>query len=164
MLQQNMLQMISEENISSSSQQIGGLEVHSPFSLPNSPLAFLGLTFTPPQSFQTSPISSPSQNDNSHSHPQVLEPSEIIHTKVSQIAPSISVTDESGCLAQFPIIPPPLDFAHEFSNDFSNNFQLLEESNLQLNEEKFNSNQELQSRGSFAKLHRWKDGNPLTHH
>ena len=159
MLQQNVLQIISEENISSSNQKTGDFESHSPVSLPNSPLAFLDFTFTPPQSFRSSLTSSPNQNENAQSQFQSQSfESGVGHLKFNQIAPSISVTDESGCSAQFPIIPPPLDFSHNFSNEFSKKFQLLEETNLKLNQNKEDSNREMQSLGLF-KLHRWKDGN-----
>lgn len=68
----NPLQMISEEsliNLSSQSNQHlvqhnsdnnnKRISMMSPSSLPTSPLPFLGLTFTPPQSFRTSPAGSP---------------------------------------------------------------------------------------------------------
>ncbi|KAI1306050.1 Serine/threonine-protein kinase SIK3 [Halotydeus destructor] len=105
------LQIISEENLNSSQQQISSDALqHSPVSLPLSPFPFLGLTFTPPQSFRTSPsIWPPLQSSQ-------LLPSNRSQSQnhVTTAAPAISVTDELGYPAGFPIIPPPHAFAHEF--------------------------------------------------
>lgn len=146
------LHIISEENLNlSNSQQIispnssagmcpGSADsmsaTHSPVSLPSSPLHFLGYTFTPPQSFRTSPSVSPSpQQQQQHyvqtmaTHaPHAMTAQQQQHMMLQQAqlmaqlggqpsTPAISVTDELGQPAgqHYPIIPPPFAFAAEFA-------------------------------------------------
>lgn len=131
--QGNFLQIISEENLSSQHSTSDKL----PSSLPNSPLPFLGLTFTPPHSFRTSPTASP-----------------------SAAAPAISITDELGApqsirmsdpVTEFPIIPPPHAFAH------------LSQPNLQQRQRlkhdpRSSDGPEEEDTSSSCNLYRWKDG------
>ena len=139
---------------------------HSPVSLPSSPLPFLGLTFTPPQSFRTTPCVSPS--------PQVITP-----IQTATAAPAISVTDELGYPAHFPIIPPPHAFAHEFSDSAVSGGQYLQQMtysqpNLQQRmsldegDSQQHSDEDKESgsgmdagspSSAYSQLYRWKDGN-----
>lgn len=115
-------------------------------SLPSSPQPFLGLTFTPPYSFRTSPLESPQVSTvanmcenllNNHRGESDMEVNQDdgscdliqlddlngdpIHCGAQPTCagpPAISVTDELGFSAQFPIIPPPQPFA-QHGNFFS---------------------------------------------
>ena len=133
----NPLQIISEENLVSS-QSVSARDCRtttSPSSLPSSPLPFLGLTFTPPHSFRTSP--------------------DVVVVGQQSNHPAISVTDELGA-AHFPILPPPHAFAH-FSQP---NLQPSTRSRLSQDEgqETGPVSDEDRDSASFSNLYRWKDG------
>ncbi|KPM08452.1 serine/threonine-protein kinase SIK3-like protein [Sarcoptes scabiei] len=69
---------------------------------------------TPPQSFQTSPVTSPHhlnylQQPNQSARINNSAVNILPQINPSKTTPSISITDELGA-SQFPILPPPLDF------------------------------------------------------
>lgn len=144
-------------------------------SLPSSPLPFLGLTFSPPQSFRCSPVDTncdsnlnSSDADNQAMFFTACLPSSPISSSscskniVGYPTPSISVTDECGFSA-FPIIPPPHDFAHHSPTDpMVTGIGHFSDPNIDLNE--MDSNDCGKVKTVFPKLHRWKDGNKALHH
>lgn len=195
-IQPNMLHMISEESIGNSSGQVycTGIQnspsitgqqnistISSPgsrtsttvnysSSLPSSPLPFLGLTFTPPQSFRCSPVDTTCDQtfSNPINHPMFISnclPSSS-PKNIGYPTPSISVTDESGFSAHFPIIPPPHDFAHHSPTDpQATDLYHLSDPNIDISEMESNdSSRQITERSVFPKLHRWKDGNDVRHH
>ncbi|XP_074598214.1 uncharacterized protein LOC141852941 isoform X2 [Brevipalpus obovatus] len=181
-----MLQMISEENINNSGCTVSNRMLNTSYvqqqqqqpncgasSLPGSPIPFLGLTFTPPQSFRCSPVSMA----NHPGEPMIGIATSSSTSAVSscgnsfganligQPTPSISVTDELGFSAHFPIIPPPQDFAHGLSPIDPMNTEMCHQSepNLEVSEMDNESSQELSAKTTFPKLHRWKDAEPCKH-
>lgn len=157
-----------------------------PSSLPASPLPFLGLTFTPPQSFRCSPVSSDKESSSSSSgqpYPQhgiTSTATTLANAAAAAIkqfnlnAPSISVTDELGFSAHFPIIPPPQGFAHSGPCPMEPEICHLSQPNLDqsspddIDHHSYQPSHHLSSSGSpfnpkiqttLPKLHRWKEGN-----